>query len=99
VKDEEWRALAARNPMRVTYPSWRPKEFWAERAKKDPWVPVEDNRNFWQRTRRKAARRIAQAKWPGAPEPSGPPSGMKIEPRPSSWDNVFYHSRGRKYQG
>lgn len=36
--DEEWKRLAAKNPQRVTYPSWRPKEYWEAQARKAPWV-------------------------------------------------------------
>lgn len=36
--EEEWKALAAKNPMRVTYPNWRPKEQRLAEAQEDPWA-------------------------------------------------------------
>lgn len=96
MNDAEWRALAAKNPQRVTYPTWKPPEFWAARTKKDPWVPVEDNRNFWKRGRIKRVMRIIRPGWKSDPVPSGPPSGIEIEPRPKSWDHAPEHLYRRR---
>lgn len=89
MNEQDWRTLAAQNPGRVTYPSWRPPEYWAARSKKDPWRPIEDNRNFWSRVKpRQAWNRIIQKGWPGKPIPAVSPSGMKMEKRPAAWDRT-----------
>lgn len=52
IPDDQWRALAAQNPMRITYPSWRPKSYWEMKAKADPWKP-EEQLKYWIRSGRK----------------------------------------------
>ncbi len=51
VNEDEWRALAAQNPMRVTYPSWRTREQRLSEAKADPWRCETWNRKTRQNER------------------------------------------------
>lgn len=81
MNDEQWSALAAQNPQRVTYPSWRPPEHWAAQSKKDPWVPIKANREFWNRTHRKARKIPWFDGFRTVPVPADPPSGVNLEPR------------------
>lgn len=84
MNEQEWRALAAQNPGRVTYPSWRPPEHWAARDKRDPWVPQAKTTHWGKADPRKAEvfERITGFKTD--PVPADKPTGMKVEPRPKS---------------
>ena len=96
MKDEEWRKLAEQNPMRVTYPSWRPKEYWEAKSKADPWVLMNGTKD-WRKADAQKAR--SQKITDGFIEtrPALPPSGMKLDfqPRPA-WHNPPKESRRRR---
>lgn len=80
IPDDQWRALAAQNPMRVTYPSWRPKSHWDAKDKADPWK-VASGTTDWRKADPRRSRVIrAWEGWRGKPIPTGPPSGMDLRP-------------------
>lgn len=81
----DWRALAHRHPGRVVYPEFNPDR------PQPPWVPVKDNRTWWQRNQpRQAAPRTVRSGWPSEPAPADPPSGMKFDPSPRRDARVPY---------
>lgn len=95
---DEWRKLAEQNPMRVTYPSWRPKEHWEAKRKADPWVLMNGTRD-WRKADSRKATFTVRTPHAGFQEtrPCDPPSGMKLEPRPKEWAAPAW-ARRRRYE-
>lgn len=96
MKDDEWKRLAKQNPIRVTYPSWRPKEYWDAKSKADPWVLMNGTRDWRKADTRKAESKPMTTGFLKS-DPAQPPSGMKLEiTPPDSWHNPPYQSRRRR---
>lgn len=81
IPEDEWRALAAQNPMRVTYPSWKPKSYWDAKDKADPWKVAAATTDWRKADARRAtfAKVVVGWMWPAVKV--GPGSGF-IQPPP-----------------
>lgn len=86
MNEQDWRALAAQNPQRVTYPSWKPKEHWDARDKADPWVPQATTVAWYKRDPRKVEVFERLTGFKADPLPSNNPGGTKLFNRPKDWD-------------
>lgn len=80
MRAEDWRKLAEQNPMRVTYPSWRPKGHWDAKRKADPWVLMNGTKDWRKADTRKA---VILRRWFFdllKSQPCDLPSGMDLKP-------------------
>lgn len=87
----DWRALAHRHPGRVVYPSFNPDR------PREPWVPVKDNRTWWERNKpRQATFTPVRARLADEVLPALPPSGGTFNPDPGRDAMVPYPDNDEK---